>query len=179
MIKASVARRYAKALFELLDARSIEPTRAGLAGLAQAFTVFPQLKHVLASPAFGLDAKVAVLVGLSQKLKCPPIVAGFLGQLVKKNRVGFLPEIAEAFAALADEARGIRQVSVTSAKELSSDDLEGLRGRLQALLRQEITIDFHTDPTLLAGLRIRMGSTLYDSTLRARLNAMRQVLEKE
>ncbi|MGH7412212.1 MAG: ATP synthase F1 subunit delta [Candidatus Methylomirabilis sp.] len=179
MVKASVARRYAKALFDLLDTRSIEPTRAGLAGLGQAFTVSPPLKHVMASPAFGLDDKVAVLVGLSQKLKCPPIVTGFLGQLVKKNRVAFLPEIAEAFAALVDEAKGTRQVSVTSATELSPDEQEALRSQLRALLRHEVNVAFHTDPTLLAGLRIQMGSTLYDSTLRARLSAMRQVLRKE
>ena len=179
MIKASVARRYAKALFDLLDTRSIEPARTGLAGLGQAFTISPPLKHVMASPAFGLDDKVAVLVGLSQKLKCPPIVTGFLGQLVKKNRVGFLPEIAEAFAALVDEAKGTRQVSVTSPTALSADEQEALRSQLRTLLRHEVNVAFHTDPTLLAGLRIQMGSTLYDSTLRARLNAMRLVLTKE
>lgn len=179
MIKASVARRYAKALFDLLDTRSIEPARAGLAGLGQAFTISPPLKHVMASPAFGLDDKLAVLVGLSQKLKCPPIVAGFLGQLVKKNRVAFLPEIADAFAALVDEAKGTRQVSVTSPTELSPDEQEALRSQLRALLHHEVNVAFHSDPTLLAGLRIQMGSTLYDSTLRARLNAMRLVLTKE
>ena len=179
MVKSSVARRYAKALFGLLDTRSIEPTRAGLAGLGRAFTVYPPLKHVMASPAFGRDDKVAVLVGLSQKVECPPIVAGFLGQLVKKNRVGFLPEIAEAFAALADDAKGTRQVSVASAIELNPDERKALRGQLHDLLRQEVNVAFHTDPTLLAGLRIQMGSTLYDSTLRARLNAMHQVLRKD
>jgi len=179
VVKASVARRYAKALFDLLDARSIEPTRAGLVGLGQAFTESPSLKHVMASPAFGLDDRVAVLVALSQKLKCPPIVSGFLGQLVHKHRVAFLPEIAEAFAALVAEAKGARRVSVTSAAALSPDEQEALRGQLHTLLRQEVNVAFHTDSTLLAGLRIQMGSTLYDSTIRTRLNAMRQVLTKE
>ena len=179
MVKASVARRYAKALFDLLDARSIEPTRAGLLGLGQAFKTSLPLKHVMASPAFGLDDKVGVLVGLSQKLTCPPIVSSFLGQLVHKNRVAFLPEIAEAFAALVTEAKGARQVSVTSATALSADEQEALRGQLHTLLRQDVTVAFHTGATLLAGLRIQMGSTLYDSTLRTRLNAIRQVLTTE
>ncbi|HET8564377.1 MAG TPA: F0F1 ATP synthase subunit delta, partial [Candidatus Binatia bacterium] len=84
MIKSSVARRYAKALFELLDTKGIEPTRAGLTGLGRILSETASLKHVLASPAFSLEEKEAVLSALSRRLKCPPIVDGFLAQLVKK-----------------------------------------------------------------------------------------------
>ncbi|MFQ5992438.1 MAG: F0F1 ATP synthase subunit delta, partial [Nitrospiraceae bacterium] len=57
MIKSSVARRYAKALFDLLDASSVEPTCKGLIALGEAFTDSSSLKHVLMSPAFGVEDK--------------------------------------------------------------------------------------------------------------------------
>lgn len=179
MIKASVARRYAKALFELLDAPSVEPARAGLAGLGHALSASASLKHLLASPAFGLEQKLAVLSALSQRLTCPPIINRFLAQLVKKNRVAFLPEIAHAFAALVDEAKGTRQVMVTSATTLSSAEQNRLRSRLRDLLRRDVDLTFHTKPELLSGLQIRIGSTVFDSTVRGRLTAMQGVLTKE
>jgi F-type H+-transporting ATPase subunit delta len=179
VIKASVARRYAKALFELLDAPSIEPTRAGLAGLAHALSDSGSLKHVLASPAFSLEEKLAVLSALSQRLACPPIINRFLAQLVKKNRVAFLPEIADAFAALVDDAKGTRQVVVTSGTALSSAEQDRLRSRLRDLLRCDVDLTFHTMAELLSGLQIRIGSTVFDSTVRGRLTAMQGVLTKE
>jgi len=179
VIKASVARRYAKALFELLDAPSIEPARAGLAGLARALSDSGSLQHVLASPAFSLDEKLAVLTALSQRLTCPPIINRFLAQLVKKNRVAFLPEIADAFAALVDEAKGTRQVAVTSATALSSAEQTRLRDRLRELLGRDVDLTYHTKPELLSGLQIRIGSMVFDSTIRGRLTAMQGVLTKE
>ena len=179
VIKSSVARRYAKALFELLDAKGTEPTRAGLTELGRILSDTASLKHVLASPAFDLNEKRQVLSALSQRLKCPPVVEGFLAQLAKKNRVGFLPEIAGAFAALVDQAKGTQQVAITSATRLGPAEQKGLRTRLRALLGRDVDLTFQTDPRLLSGLRIRIGSTVFDSTVRGRLTAIQAVLSKE
>ena len=94
MIKTTVARRYAQALFELLDQSNIEPTRGTLNGLAKAMEDSLSLRHVVASPAFGVEEKIGVLTELAGRFGCPPEGKAFLGQLVKKNSVGFLPEIA-------------------------------------------------------------------------------------
>ena len=115
MIKTAVARRYAQALFELLDASTIESTRAALTGLGQAIKDSAALRHVVASPTYGAEVKIAVLAELGSRLGCPPVGRTFLAQLVKKNRVGFLPEIAEAFAKLADASKGTQQITVSSA----------------------------------------------------------------
>lgn len=179
VIKSSVARRYAKALFELLDADRIAPTRAGLIGLGRALSDSAQLKHVLASPAFGVEEKQAVLSAISRKLGCPPVVDAFLGQLVKKNRAGYLPDIADAFAALADQAKGTQAVSVTSAADLGTAEQDRLHQRLRELLRHDVVLTFHTEPNLLSGLQIRIGSTAFDSSIRGRLTAMESLLTKE
>jgi len=148
-------------------------------GLGEAYRESSQLKHVLVSPAFGTEQKQAVLSALSRTVGCPPVVDGFLAQLVKKNRAGCLPEIADAFAVLADHAKGTQQVTVHSVGALSQTEQDGLRRRLRDLLRQDVDLTFHQDPTLLAGLQIRIGSTLVDSTLRGRLTAMQSRLTRE
>lgn len=179
MITTPVAIRYAKALFELLDPAGIEPVRNGLEGLAQLYLSSPQLKHLLASPAFRAEDKVAVLTELSRRLGFPALAQGFLAQLVRKNRTGVLPEIADAFVQLADQAKGTRQVSVTSARALSTAEQETLRTRLREMLHRDIDLNVHTEPGLLAGLRIQIGSTVIDSSVRSRLATMRAALSKE
>jgi len=179
VIKTAVARRYAQALFELLDASTIESTRAALTGLGQAIKDSVALRHVVASPAFGAEDKIAVLAELGSRLGCPPIGRTFLGQLVKKNRVGFLPEIAEAFAKLADASKGTQQITVSSAAALSSAEQDRISTRLREMLKRQVDVTFHTDVRYLAGVQIHLGSTVVDSTVRGRLQAMQSLLTKE
>ena len=179
MIKTAVARRYAQALFELLDASTIEPTRDALTGLGQAIKDSVALRHVVASPAFGAEVKIAVLAELGSRLGCPPVGKTFLGQLVKKNRVGFLPEIAEAFAKLADASKGIQQITVSTAEALPPTEQNRISTRLREMLKRQIEVTFHTDARYLAGVQIHLGSTVIDSTVRGRLQAMQSLLTKE
>jgi F-type H+-transporting ATPase subunit delta len=179
VIKTAVARRYAQALFELLDASTIESTRAALTGLGQAIKDSVALRHVVASPVFGAADKIAVLAELASRLGCPPVGKTFLGQLVKKNRVGFLPEIAEAFAKLADASKGIQQITVSSAAAIPSAEQDRISTRLRQMLKRQVDITFHTDARHLAGVQIHLGSTVVDSTVRGRLQAMQSLLTKE
>ena len=179
MIKTAVARRYAQALFELLDTSTIEPTREALNGLGQAIKDSVPLRHVVASPAYGAEVKIAVLAELGSRLGCPPVGRTFLGQLVKKNRIGFLPEIAEAFAKLADASKGIQQITVSSASALPPAEQDRIRTRLRDILKRHIDVSFQTDANHLAGVQIHLGSTVVDSTVRGRLQAMQSLLTKE
>jgi F-type H+-transporting ATPase subunit delta len=179
VIKTAVARRYAQALFELLDASTIESTRAALTGLGQAIKDSVALRHVVASPAFGAEDKIAVLAELGSRLGCPPVGRTFLGQLVKKNRVGFLPEIAEAFAKLADESKGTQQITVSSAAAFGPAEQDRISTRLREMLKRPVDVTYHTDARLLAGMQIHLGSTVVDSTVRGRLQAMQSLLTKE
>ncbi|MFQ5931005.1 MAG: ATP synthase F1 subunit delta [Nitrospiraceae bacterium] len=179
MIKSSVARRYAKALFEALDAKSVEPTRTGLSILAETLSKSSALRHVLVSPAFELQGKQALVTELSRRLRCPTVVNTFLSQLVKKNRIGLLSEIADAFTVLVDQSKGTQQVIVASATALPPTEQKKLRSRLGQLLQREVDLTFETQPRLLAGLQLRIGSTVFDSTARSRLTAMQALLVKE
>jgi F-type H+-transporting ATPase subunit delta len=179
VIKPAVARRYAQALFELLDTSTIESTRDALTGLGQAIKDSVALRHVVASPVFGAEVKTAVLAELGSRLGCPPVGKAFLGQLVKKNRVSCLPEIAEAFAKLADASKGIQQITVSSAAALPPAEQERISTRLRNMLKRQVDITFHTDARHLAGMQIHLGSTVVDSTVSGRLQAMQSLLTKE
>ncbi len=179
VIKTAVARRYAQALFELLDASIIESTRAALTGLGEAIKDSVSLRHVVASPTFGAEEKIAVLAELGSRLGCPPVGKTFLAQLVKKNRVGFLPEIAEAFAKLADASKGTQQITVSSAAALPPAEQDRISTRLREMLKRQVDVTFHTDARHLAGVQIQLGSTVVDNTVRGRLQAMQSLLTKE
>lgn len=179
MIKTAVARRYAQALFELLDQSNIEATRGTLNGLSQAMKDSASLRHVVASPAIGLEDKIGVLTELGGRFGCPATGKAFLAQLVRKNRVGFLPEIAEAFARLVDESKGTQRVTVSSAATLSAAEQDHIKTRLRDSLKRDVDVTFQTDASYLAGVRIQIGSAVVDSTVRGRLKDIQSLLTRE
>ena len=178
MTKNTVARRYAQALFRLLDKESLESAQAGLHALSTALQESTALKHVLASPVFTLEEKASVLTACSERAGCPPTMGRFCEQLLKKNRVGVLPEIAEAFRDLMDREKGKQQVSITSAKNIDANARQDLQSKLQALLKRPVDIAFKEDSSLLAGIQIRIGSKVYDSSVKGQLQKMRAQLVK-
>jgi F-type H+-transporting ATPase subunit delta len=99
--------------------------------------------------------------------------------LVNKNRVGFLPEIAEAFTKLADASKGIQQITVSSATAIPPAEQGRISNRLRDMLKRQVDVTFRTDPSHLAGVQIHLGSTVVDSTVRGRLQAMQSLLTKE
>ncbi len=179
MIRSSVSRRYARALFELLGPADVERMRAGLQGLSQALAESTALKHVVASPAFSQAAKMSVLLELGKRQGCPGAIKGFLAQLVAKHRLDQIPASADTFGELADQAKGVKQVQVTSASALSKKDREGIQRRLGDLLEGDVSVTYQEDPRLLSGLRLQIGSTVYDSSARNRLDTLRANLAKE
>lgn len=138
-----------------------------------------ELRHVVASPAFGVEDKIDVLTALGDKLGCPQVGKAFLGQLVKKNRVGFLPEIADAFGTLVDLAKHLQPVTVSSATALPPAEQDRIRARLRETLKREVDVTFQTDARHLAGLQLHIGSMVVDSTVQGRLRDLQVLLTRE
>lgn len=178
MNKSTIGRRYASALFQLLDQSGIEPARNALGALRQGVEATPALKHVLASPVFSFEEKQAVLNELSRRMESPPVLRDFFTQLLKKNRAFLLPEIAEAFAELADQQQGIQPVWVGSAKALAPAEKEAITKQLTQTLNHEVETAFEVDPDLIAGLKIKIGSRVFDNTVLGRLTSMHDQLTK-
>lgn len=178
MINKTVARRYALALFKLVRPEDVDAAQAGLESLAHTIKESAQLKHVLASPVFTLEEKTAVLTACCQKVACPAGVDRFCAQLLKKNRVGILPEIVESFHQLIDDQRKIQRVSLISATALDKETQSQVRSTLQSVLKREVDLTFSQDASLLSGVQIRIGSKVYDSSVKGRLEKMRAQLVK-
>ncbi|HNP29142.1 MAG TPA: ATP synthase F1 subunit delta, partial [Nitrospirales bacterium] len=107
-----------------------------------------------------------------------PVMRDFLTQLLKKNRAMLLPDISEAFADLADQQQGIQQVWVGSAKPLQAAEKEQIKQDLSQTLHHEVEVAFEVDPQLIAGLRIKIGSRVFDNTVSGRLTGMHDQLTK-
>lgn len=178
MAKSTVARRYAQALFNLLDASNLEAARNGLNALAESVNQSPPLRHLLASPAFTFEEKTAILGMLSDRLWSPAIMKDFLGQLVKKNRLPVLADIARAFQELSDQQQGKQKILITSARDLERDELNRVKTELQVMVKKEVDLSVKTDSTLLSGIQLKIGSKVYDSTVRGRLTKMQSFLAK-
>ena len=178
MNKSSVARRYATALFNLLDDQSIPVVCDSLGSISHSLNASQAFKHAIASPVFTLEEKSALLNEMSDRTGAPPVLKQFCEQLLRKNRGNILPEIAEAFSDLADEKNGLQHVWIASAEELSSAEQEQLQSDLSKKLKRPVKVKFDTDPNLIAGLQIRFGSRVFDNTVRGKLANMRTRLAK-
>ena len=102
----------------------------------------------------------------------------FFRQLLKKNRVGFIAEIAEAFGEIVDEQKKLQHVWVSSARDMSSQEKQEIQAELGSKLKRDVEISFQTDPNLIGGLEIRIGSRVFDNSVRGKLTNMRALLEK-
>ena len=178
MNQSLIGRRYASALFQLLDGSGVEPARNALESLTQGLEDTPALKHVLASPVFKFEEKQVVLEELCQRMQAPPVMRGFLNQLLKNNRAVMLPEISQAFAELADQQKGIQQIRVSSAKPLDVTEQEQVKRELTQTLGQAVDVVFDVEPHLMAGLKIYIGSRVFDNTVLGRLTSMQDQLTK-
>ena len=165
-------------MFNLLDASKVESARDGLLEISQLLHHSTDFKHVLASPVFSLEEKQGVLSKLIQKVESPAILTEFFGQLFKKNRIGFLPEIAEAFEEIVEERRNIQHVWVSSARDISEKEKNEIQTQLGSQLKQDVKVSFETNSNLIAGMEIRIGSRVFDNSVRGKLINMRALLEK-
>ena len=179
MIQTAIARRYAKALFDLQDSAGVGPTAEALLLVAEAFANSREFRALLLSPLFTRDQKTAVVTRLASQAGCPPITARFLAYLIRKNRVAQIREVSDAFTKLADGACNRITVEVSSAKLLTEGEQAAIRARLEQVTNATINLTVHVDPGLIGGLEIRIGSTVYNGTVRGQLGQLRSVLAKE
>lgn len=178
MIQTTIARRYAKALFELQESAEIGPTAQSLRGLAEAFVASREFRNLLLSPVFTREQKAAVVAQLAAKTACPPITGRFLAHVVHKNRIAQIREISEAFGRLADQVSNRKVVEVSAARSLTDEQQAAIRAKLEQVTHSQIDLSIHVDPAVIGGLEIRIGSTVYDGTVRGQLSRLRSALAK-
>ena len=170
-IRASLAGRYASALFELArDERQIESVSKSLDTLKDALDESPDFKALTTSPLVNREEASKAVAAASGPLGLDPLTRKFVGVLAKNGRLSQLGAVIRTFARLASEHRGETTAEVTSAFPLRDDQVEALRSRLEASAGTDVAIDTKVDPSILGGIVVRLGSRMIDASIKTKLN---------
>jgi F-type H+-transporting ATPase subunit delta len=176
----AVANRYARALADVVIERgTAEAVKAELAAFAKMAGESADLRNLLANPAVARTNKQAVVAKLVERLQGSQTLRNFLLVLVDNRRAALLDEISEAFEAELRARLGVAKAEVTSVRELSSGERAELVSTLERLTGKRIEANFDLNPELIAGAQVRIGSTVYDGSVRQQLNRMRSRLASE
>ena len=177
-IQASLAGRYATALFELArDERKLEAVGTSMASMKQALAESEDLRTLTTSPIVSRDEALAAIGGVAKSLKLDPLTANFLGVLAQNRRLGQLGAIIRAFNQLAAAHRGETTAEVTSARPLNDDQVAALKSNLKGRLGRDVNVDLSVDPSILGGLVVKVGSQMIDGSIRTKLNTLAQAMK--
>jgi F-type H+-transporting ATPase subunit delta len=170
-IQASLAGRYATALFELArDEKQIDAVGQSLATLRTALTESADLKELTTSPLLGRDQATRGILAAAGAMGLDPVTSRFLGVLGQNRRLAQLPNVIRAFNMLAAAHRGETTAEVTSAHPLTDDQVSALRQNLRARLGRDVAVDLTVNPAILGGLVVKIGSQMIDGSIRTKLN---------
>ena len=176
----TLADRYAAALADVaLSQNAADKIRGEFADFMGLLREAPQLGTLLSSPAVPRAGKRAVAETLVQRLGASRTLRNFLLVVLDHRRTRLLPEIQQALDKQLDERLGVTRADVTSARHLAPDDQAKLRAVLEKLTGKRIQAQYTSDPNLIAGAVVRIGSTIYDGSVRTRLEKLRHQLASE
>jgi F-type H+-transporting ATPase subunit delta len=180
---SAVGSRYARALVDAVMApgSQVKPADAlaQLRSMEQLLADSSDLRAALLTPAIPTSRKRAVIGKLADSLGCARIIRNFFFVLLDHKRIAQLSEIREAFDLLIDEQMGFVRAEVTSAEPLDDRQSAALQAELTRVSGKQIRPHFVVDPSLIGGIRARVGSTMYDGSIRGQIEAMRRQFTKE
>jgi F-type H+-transporting ATPase subunit delta len=166
-----VARRYARALFEVAEAEGSAPALRGeLDAAARALRDNPELRRVLLHPALNMDRKKAILAAVFGSAS--PLLLRALELLAARSRLTLLPAIAEEYSLALLAKAGVERAQLVSATPLAEADLERVKQALKATLGKDVELEASLDAELLGGLLVKIGGRHFDGSLRGRLRAL-------
>jgi F-type H+-transporting ATPase subunit delta len=180
VIGSSIARRYARAFFRIAgeEARH-EACQGELDRISALLKDNRNLDDFLANPLFDQTDKQAVMETLLKKAGVSALTANFIKLLVDKRRIGILSAIEASYRDLVDEALQKTRVTVRTAFPLTGELADSLRKGLAELTGREVEMTVLEDPSLLGGISVRIGNTLYDGSIRTQLDNIRNRLGEE
>jgi F-type H+-transporting ATPase subunit delta len=173
MTSTALVNRYASALVDVALAPNsgVRPEEAlgQLKAFDAALKESPELRNILASPAVSAQRKRAVIRRLTDVIGAARLARNFLLVMSDHGRVSALSEVIEAFDVLLDERLGYVRADVRSAMELTADERERLAERLGDVAGTKVRLHFSVDPDLIGGVTAKIGSTVYDGSVRGQL----------
>ena len=170
----ALAERYAGALVDVaLENKQADQVKQELAEFAAMVRESPELHAFLSNPSIARASKHAAVEQLVARMGASRTLRNYLFVIVDQRRAGMLVEIEQAFSALLDARQGITQATVTSAADLTADERAELDAALAKLTGKKVQAQFNIDPALIGGAVVKIGSTIYDGSVRAQLDRLR------
>jgi F-type H+-transporting ATPase subunit delta len=175
---AAFVSRYASAFADVVTAAKLDT-----AAIDQKLTDFlatwkgsPELRGFFENPAIAANDKVEILDKLNAKLGMQRELRNLIAVLISHNRIANVDEVAGAYRRLLQEQMGIRPVEIVTARELDAKERESLLAEVARLAGGKVEASFKLDASILGGTVVRIGSTVYDGSLRGRLDRLRDAL---
>jgi F-type H+-transporting ATPase subunit delta len=176
MKNARVARRYAQALLDLAGASGeLDQVLADLQVVRRAVAGVRALDLFLKNPVIRKEKKKEIIAQLFRE-KIHSTTFSFLLFLLEKGREEMIPDVVDQYTALLDEQNGVVGLDLRSAVRLSADDEEKMRQSFERLTGKSVRLEVRQDPSLIGGVVVRVGDTVYDGSLRRQLEVLRQRL---
>ena len=175
---AAVSSRYARALVEVVLEQKLDANiaREQLNSFAEAVRESRDLRRVWESPAVPAEQKRAVLDCIVGQMNAFKAVRNFIAVIIDHRRIPMLDEIARQFAVELDVQLGFVEAEISSARQLSTEEKRGLESQVERLTGKKVRARYASDPGLLGGVMVRVGSTIYDGSIRGQLERMKQEL---
>ena len=174
-----VGERYALALFDLAkDEKRIPAVETDLKSIKAMLAASADLRTLLGSPKFNAEAKGKGLTAVAAKAKFNSTTQKFLGLLAANGRAGLLASVITSFEALTAIHRGAVSAEVTSAVALTPAQRKDIAAALRKALGKDPEIETRVDPSILGGLKVKVGSRLYDASLKSKLDQLKFALKR-
>lgn len=175
---AAFVSHYARAFADVVLQAKLDPAAIDrqMNDFLAAWDSSSQLREVFENPAVSEAQKVAILDKMNAKLGMVPQLRNFIAILIRNARIAHVHEVAAAYRTELQERQGIRQAEIVTARELSDPERNALLASVGKLAGAKIQATFKLDPSILGGTVVRVGSTVYDGSVKGRLERLREEL---
>ncbi len=170
-----IARRYATALADSVGS-DYQTSQTELKTFEEIMSGNAALSGMFANPAFDHTSKVKILDNLIEKTKPTAKTANFLRILLENGRLANLADINKSFVGVLSERSGLMTANVTTARDLSAEEQKDLQTNLEKMTGKQITLNYRIDKEIIGGIVTRIGSTVYDSSVKTQLENLKQQL---
>lgn len=174
-----VGARYAQALFDLaVETGALSAVESDVKALRAMHAESRDFRTLLIAPALTDDDRSRALAALAERAGLASITRSFLGLLARNRRTAALPASLVTFDRLLAARRGAVAAKVTTAAPLSKSQADVLAKSLREALGKDPQIETAVDPSLLGGIRVQVGSRLYDASLKSKLDSLKFALKR-
>jgi len=178
-IVSGMAGRYATALFELaLETNSVEQVQSDLKAFDALVAANPDLMRLVRSPVFSAADQARALAAVLEKAGIGGLAAQFLKVVAGNRRLFAVREIIRGFNALVARHKGEVTAQVTVAEQLNDARLNEIRDALRAVTGKDVKVHVDVDPSIIGGLKVKLGSRMVDASLRTKLNSIKFAMKE-